>query len=102
MSTPFMIRLEIDQMRHAIVHAFSLNSAEVQKALDEGLKKALEFDFEAVVKAEAERAMREAVAKTAARAVDSVMCSEEMDALLGPIMRKLAAIAEALKTEAGL
>lgn len=78
-----MIRLEVEGMRYSVIHAFTMHSVEIQQALDKALEKALsDFDFAAVVKAEADRVLRESVVKAVASVASSLMWSEPIASII--------------------
>lgn len=57
-----VIKIELEQMRQAIVHQFGKHTEEVQKAVNEELKKAVEnFDFATEVQKIAKQVITEAI-----------------------------------------
>jgi hypothetical protein len=100
MTPALMLRLNIESMRYQVVHAFMDHSTEIEeeisKALDAPLK---DFDFVAVVKAEADRALREAVKSAVVHAVASLTYEEPIASMIkdGARAKVKQAVMDALK-----
>ena len=95
-----MLRLTVENMRYQILHAFSSKSVEVEeeisKALDAVIK---DFDFAAIVKAEANAAMRDAIKAAVVSACSSLMREEPIASMIKASARSKVrqAIEEAIK-----
>ena len=95
-----MLRLTVENMRYQILHAFSSKSVEVEeeisKALDAVIK---DFDFAAIVKAEANAAMRDAIKAAVGSACRAIMYEEPIASLIkdGARAKVRAAIEESLR-----
>ena len=62
MSNPVIVRLEVEHMRHAILHHFANYQGEVTKQVEAAVDKAIkEFDFDAEVRGMATQQLRERV-----------------------------------------
>jgi hypothetical protein len=95
-----MLRLDIEGMRYQVVHAFMDKSVEVEEEISRALDAALkDFDFMAIVKAEADRALRDAVKAAVVAACSGLLREEPIASLIrsGARAKVRAAIEEALK-----
>jgi hypothetical protein len=95
-----MLRLNVDSMRYQVVHAFASHSAEIEQEIDNALIAAMhDFDFAAIVRAEADKALREAVKAAIVSACSGLMLEPQIASLIrdGARSKVKAAITEALK-----
>lgn len=68
-----MIRLELDGVRHHVLHAFASYNADMERRVNDALKEALEgFDFDRAVAAEVTVCLKETVKLAIQRAVRDV------------------------------
>jgi cell division ATPase FtsA len=96
MRTPPTIRIDIDGMRHGIVHHLESYHADVERYVDEALKAAVKsFDYEAVVQAEASKAITECVRQVVGNAVREAFWNEDLRKAVNKAVRQ--AIAKAAK-----
>ena len=59
------IRLEVERMRHSVIHAFSAHTEDVKHAVEQELERAVnEFNFEAAVRRECNRVLNDVIAQT--------------------------------------
>lgn len=79
MNTLPLVRIEIDQMRHAIIHAMTRHFDDQKSSIEAQLEQIVkEFDFGAVIKAEADKALREQIAASVKNAVYRAFTREEL------------------------
>ena len=95
-----MLRLDVEAMRYSVIHAFSEKSAEIEQEIDCAILAAMhDFDFTAIVKAEADRALRESVKAAVVYACGALMREEPIASMIkdGARAKVRAAIEEAIK-----
>jgi nitrogen regulatory protein PII-like uncharacterized protein len=71
---PVMVRLEVEAMKYRVVHAFAQHSAEIEEEVESAIEAAMkDFDFVAIVREEAQKALTNAVKEAVAQAASSIM-----------------------------
>jgi methylase of polypeptide subunit release factors len=100
MTPNLMIHLDVEAMRYRVVHAFADHSREIEQEIDSALIAAFhDFDFMAIVRAEADRVLRESVKAAIVSACSSLMREEPIADMIkdGARAKVRAALEEALK-----
>jgi methylase of polypeptide subunit release factors len=90
----------VEAMRYSVVHAFSEKSAEISEEIDSALIAAMhDFDFLSIVRAEADRALREAVKSAIVSACSGLLREEPIASMIKDRARAKVrrAIEEAIK-----
>lgn len=63
--TPLTLKIEMDGLRHSVIHAMQTKHTELEQAVDESLKKMVDtFDFASFVQQVSEQALRDAIVRT--------------------------------------
>lgn len=87
---PIIVRLEVDHMRQAIVHAFHDREIELEELLDEKLEYAVRnFDFEGEIKHQAERLFPGMVEDAMKQAIAKVLESQEVMSVIEILARQV-------------
>ena len=77
MTAPIMIRLDVEFMRHSIVHAFNQHTKELEETLDKEIRTVLaQFDFQTLVKDECQRLLRDYIKRALADAISNAFLQE--------------------------
>jgi len=88
MVTP-ILRLELEGMRYQVVHALSIHQEEIQAAVDAAVKAAIEsLDFATIVRAEVDRALKDAVKGAIAHGASKVLWDPEIAKIIDQFAKR--------------
>jgi hypothetical protein len=78
-----VLKLEVEQLRQTVIHAFSDRQQEIQDAIAVSLDRFLDaFSFQEAVEREADNILRSLVNRTMTEAISSVLCEAPIEAMI--------------------